>query len=1023
MYRISVLFFLFVSTLAFAQPSEKFNGRYSNFYKAEDLYEKEQYGSARSLFRVFIDDNNTPNDPMYIKALYYEACSALELFHNDAIKLLENFNRNYPENIYKYDVYFRIGKYYYQKKDFKTTLDWFSKIKKFDLDTAFRDEFNFKLAHSYFNEGEFEKAKLAFADVKDGQSQYAGPSLYYFSHISYQQRYYKVALEGFEKLLEDARFSRIVPYYITQIYYLLGDYKKVTTMARELSDSLKPNNVNDMNQLIGDAFYRTNQFDEAIFYLEKYNKTHETTREEDYQLGYAYFKSDNYDKAIKQFDKVVKEQDSLSQITYYNIAESYLKKGNLIGARNAFDRASRLDFDPKIKEDALYNFAILSYKVDVNPYNEAVLALHEYLDKYPKSDRVEEVYNCLISVYTTTHRFQDALNSLDKYDLKDIRLKNAYQIVAYNLAVEKFQNGDYKDAITTFQLVKKYPIDQQLVNQTYYWTADGYYRLDNIDKAIEYYESFVNYPGNASSGLRNEAFYNLGYCYLDKKQYAKEEQAFLSYVESNTQNKEKKFDAYLRLGDVAYMLKRNDAAITYYEQATKFSNPQRDHAYYYMALTYGLKNNGAQEKINALNNLIKDFPRSSYLMTSIYEIGLTYRSVNEFEKAITYFNRIINEYPTSNYALPAKLNRASVYLDMKNFSKAESEYKNLLKEYPTDMDICQSAVEGLKNVYIAQRDLDKISTLSVYPCAKDVENQVEDTYYDAAIANYFVSDTNYVETIKNINLYLSKFPDGKYAAELTGYLANSYMATNQKEKGFETYEKALAFPKNGHTETAASIVSKHYYNIGNYEKALIYYKQLDEAAVSVSGKYQAAVGLMRSNYILKNYADASNASQRVIANSLTTKEVLLEAQYVKGASNYFLKNYPEAVTPLEYVVKNAKNSTANESKFYLAQIAFDENKPDQAENLVRELLKIKPAYDYWIAKGLILQTKVSMKKEDLFNAEQTLSSVIDNYKYKDDGILEEADALWGELMQIKKMPKQTEEKPVNVIELDESNGK
>ncbi len=1025
MYRFLVLFFLFISSLAYAQPTEKFNSKYSDFYKAEDLFEKEQFGSARLLFRNFIEATDNTNDPMYMKALYYEGCSALELYHNDAIKLLEDFNRNYPENIYKNQVYFKIGKYYYQKKKFKETVEWLSQINKLDLDTSERSEYHFKLAHSLLNEGELEKAKLEFSTIKDDGSPYAGPAQYYFSHISYQQKHYAIALEGFEKLQEDARFSKIVPYYITQIYYLLGDYKKVTELAGQLKeDDSKPANVSDMNQLIGDAYFRTGQYDEAVIYLEKYNKTHQTTREEEYQLGYAYFKVGNYNNAIKRYDKVVTEQDSLSQITYYNIAECYLRSESLMGARNAFDRASRLDFNPKIKEDALYNFAILSYKVDVNPYNEAVLALQEYLEKYPNSDRVDEVYNCLISVYTTTHRFQDALNSLDNMQIKDVRLKTAYQIVAFNYAVEKFQNGNYTDAITTFQLVRRYPIDEKIINQTYYWSADAYYRMENYDKAIEYFESFVKYPVEASSNLRNDAFYNLGYCYLNKKQFDKEEIAFRNYVESNTQNLEKKFDAYLRLGDVCYIVRKNEEAINFYKEAIKFNFPQKDHAYYYMALTYGLGEYGTQKKIDALKSLINNYPRSSYNLTALYEIGLSYRSINEEENAITYFNKIVSEYPTSNYMIPAQLNIADAYLTSRKYDKAENYFKQLLSTYPEDMSVCQSAVSGLTKLYTAQSKIDKIGALSIYPCAKDIDNLIEETYYNEAIEPYLDQDTNYNAAITNINAYLNKFPNGKYVPELTGYLANCYSATHQKEKAIATYETLLTLPKNAHSEIAASVVSKYYYNSANYEKAAVYYKQLDELAVNVGTRYQAIVGLMRTNYLLKNYGDAANTAQRVISNSLTTNDILLESKYVLGSSNYFLKNNSQAIDALDYVVKNAKNSTANESKFYLAQIAFDENSLDESENHIRSLMKMKPAYDFWIAKALLLQTRVYMKKNDLFNAEQTLSSVIDNYKYKDDGILDESDALWAELMQVKNMPKETNENgSTNIIEINENNGK
>lgn len=1023
MYRVFLFLVLFLPFLSFAQPTKKFTGEQETFYRAEDLFEKQQFGSARELFHEYIQKQANTNAPFYIKARYYEATSALELFNDDAIPLLEKFNSDYPENNYRFSVYFNIGKYYYQKKSYDKTILWFSRLSKFDVDTSDRAEYNFKLGHSYFKEDNFEKAKLAFSDVKDGNSPYANPAQYYFAHISYQQKHYKIALEGFEKLMTDKRFSKIVPYYIAQIYYLMGDYQKVTDIAKNIDSKDKPNNVGDIDQLVGDAYYRTQQYDEAAIYLEKYNKTHKTTRPEDYQLGYAYSRIGQYSKAIKQFDKVTTIEDSIAQIAYYNIAEAYLKSNDLSGARDAFDRASRVTFNEKITEDALYNFAILSYKIDVNPYNEAVVALQDYLEKYPKSDRSTEVYNCLITVYTQTHRFQDALKSLSDRKITDSRLQNAYQIVAFNLAVEYFQNGNYDDAISTFQLSRKYHVDELIVNKSFYWTGDAYYRKKEYDKAIEYFESFIKYPGNTSTGLRGNALYNLGYCYMKTKNYEKTLLSFQQFITSYPTDKEKVFDAYLRLGDLNYMLKNNNEAIKYYSEALRFNNPEKDYAYYYLALTYGLQQGGMEQKIEALNNLISQYPKSSYLLTAIYELGLSYRTVEKNELALQSFDRIIRDFPSSNMVTPAKLSRAGVYFDMREYGKSELAYTQLLDEQASNSEICIAAVEGLKTIYIIQKKLDKISTLSKYPCAKNIENQVEDTYYDQAISNYLVTDTNYAQTIESVKTYLEKFPNGKYAAELTSYMANSYVVMGDVGKGLESYEKILNYPNNGFTEEAASFVAKYYYNSGDYQKSLNAYRRLDEVAVKVSTIYQAKVGLMRSDYLLKNYGDAATVANQVIPNSLVTKDVLTEANFVSGVSNYFLKNYSQAVEPLQYAVKNAKNSFCNEAKFYLAQINFDEKNLDAADQDIRELLKIKPAYDYWIAKGLLLQTKISMARNDLFKAEQTLASVRENYQVQDDGILTEADALWSELMQLKNMPKNIKVEPQNSIEIDESKQK
>ena len=153
--------------------------------------------AARREFKLFIDDFNQPNDPFYIKASYYEALSALELYNDDAVRLLKTFNKNYPESIYKKTVYYRLGKFYYYKKRYDDALEWFSKLSIQDVPIEDRDEFFFKIGYANFKEGNLEEARNAFVEVKDGMSQYAAPSLYYYSHIAYVNKSYQIGFGRF----------------------------------------------------------------------------------------------------------------------------------------------------------------------------------------------------------------------------------------------------------------------------------------------------------------------------------------------------------------------------------------------------------------------------------------------------------------------------------------------------------------------------------------------------------------------------------------------------------------------------------------------------------------------------------------------------------------------------------------------------------------------------------------------------------------------------------------------------------
>ena len=49
-----------------------------------------------------------------------------------------------------------------------------------------------------------------------------------------------------------------------------------------------------------------------------------------------------------------------------------------------------LNKDPNVTEDALFNYAKLAYELSFDPYNEAIIALRDYLKAFPDSPRHDE---------------------------------------------------------------------------------------------------------------------------------------------------------------------------------------------------------------------------------------------------------------------------------------------------------------------------------------------------------------------------------------------------------------------------------------------------------------------------------------------------------------------------------------------------------------------------------------------------------------------------------------------------------
>ena len=142
---------------------------------------------------------------------------------------------------------------------------------------------------------------------------------------------------------------------------------------------------------IGDSYYKSQDYNKAIDYYKVFKKYAKADRESNYQVAFSYYKLGNFEKAISLFSRVVYKSDVLSQTSYYHMADAYLRLNEKDYARNAFQEASKLDFDEEIKRNSLFNYAKLAFELSYNPYDEAINAFHEF-ESYPDTEDAKHIF-------------------------------------------------------------------------------------------------------------------------------------------------------------------------------------------------------------------------------------------------------------------------------------------------------------------------------------------------------------------------------------------------------------------------------------------------------------------------------------------------------------------------------------------------------------------------------------------------------------------------------------------------------
>jgi TolA-binding protein len=83
------------------------------------------------------------------------------------------------------------------------------------------------------------------------------------------------------------------------------------------------------------------------------------------------------------------------------------------------------------------------------------------------------------------------------------------------------------------------------------------------------------------------------------------------------------------------------------------------------------------------------------------------------------------------------------------------------------------------------------------------------------------------------------------------------------------------------------------------------------------------------------------------------------------------------------VVKSSQGALGAEAQYQLALIEYQKADYINAEKQVFKVTSDYASYDYWVAKAFILLSDVYVKTGNIFQARQTLQSIIDNYEGED----------------------------------------
>lgn len=949
-----------------------------------ELFNKEKYGAAQQQFEQVYHNLQLSNSELKINSEYYIAICALELFNNDAEYLINQFILKHPYSSKINRAYFQLGKLQFRNKDYRDAIESFNKVNLNSLSSEEKNEYYFKKAFSLLQSKKPSDAKELFAWIKDKESKYKNAATYYYAHILYSDSIYPEAYTEFIKIKDDETFGPLVPYYLLQIYYYQNEFDRIINEGPEILELAEGRDKGEIARLIGNAYYKKNDYENALYFLEIFTNNYRgrLSRDDNYQLGMTYYKNGKYENAISHFQDVIDEKDSLSQNSYYHLADCYLKTGKKKHASNSFFSAYKLGLDKDLKEDALFNYAKLSIETTRGPYNEPIKIIEQYINEYPESERIEEANNLLVGLFLSTKNYQAAIESYKKINKPSEKLKRAYQKINYYRAVELFNDKKFKEAIELFKIASEYNYDKEIRTESKFWIGEANYLLGNNWAALKYYNEFRRSPYSKNSEIYNYTNYNLGYLYFNRKKYNDAVKYFKDYISNEkSENPRLIFDATLRLGDCYFINKRYDLASDYYDIALKMDyNSDVDYALYKKAMCFNDYAN-YKTKISILESLIEKHPGSPYVNKALYEIGSTEEALDDNRRAIYFYRKLLDEHPQSSLRRYAMLKLGLIYYSNDQYDNAIDFLKLVAEKYPNTNE-AKSAISSLENIYVEMNKVDEFLNYTKDNPDSDISISAQDSLlFNAAENQYMRNDCK--SAVPSLESYLRKFPDGFFSTTAHYYIADCELRNNNPDTALYHYNKVINASKTEYIENAllnAALISDQ---LMYYDSSYRYYTQLEKYAENNTNINISLEGQMLSSFKTRRYEAAIEAAMKLLKNNKVTNSQIIQSHFILGKSYFALNKLQNAKKELVITSKLTNNEIGAEATYLQALIDYNNADYKNSEELIFKLNDNFSSYNYWVAKGFILLADVYVKQNMLFEAKETLNSIIENYP-KDD---------------------------------------
>jgi TolA-binding protein len=789
------------------------------------------------------------------------------------------------------------------------------------------------------------------------------------------QREFQLLLESRNAVSDESRTNAefYIAFCAAELFHKDAEYLLSEFIRNHPESSKNGNAILELSNL----FYRLKQHKKAILWFEKVDKSLISKEELPvyyFHVGYSYYMTGDYDKAIKAFNEV-KDTDSkyASAATYYFAHMAYVNKNYETALQNflklkdseAFGAVvpyyiaqiyyrqgkneELLQYAPSIIDSSktkngleISRMIAESYYRKGN-YKDAIPYLAEYEKNSGAADRTD-YYELGYSYYRTNECAKATPYFQKVTDKEDTIAQYAY----YHLADCFIKTGNKKSARSAFQSAAKMNFDEQISEESQFNYAKLSYELSFQSVALEAFRKFIKaYPNSDHIAEANEALIDI---YTTTKNY-KDALTAIENMKDKSQNMKSAYQKVAFFRGVELFMDNNlKEAIGLFN--TSISNPADQKLvakarYWKGEAQYKLNN--YDDAIQSYNDFV--FTPSAVTMENYnlanYNLGYSYFKKGEYASAQTSFRKYIKEKPQTDNARynDALLRIADSFFMLKDQNNAMEYYTMAIdnKSKSSDYALYQKAM-----IYGIQNKLkDKAATLQKIFDKYPKSVYFDDALYESGNASMLAGDNAKAQT--NFRKLINEYPSSSYVKKAMLGEALLYFNNHEDEKAKSSFKSVIEkYPNTPESREALAQLKNVAVSQNKVDEYLDYVKTVPNADVSVSGQDSLIYESAELRYTQGNCEDAIKDFDNYM-QKFSNGIFRVNATYYKADCQFRNKQYETALSGYEFVISQEKSAFTEKSLLNAGIINYRMKQYDKALQDFEKLESVAEVKDNIVA--------------------------------------------------------------------------